>query len=449
MGSVKIHAIAVWLAVLTWAVPETRAAGPVTLREAPKTDTAVRVTVGLKAKGQYIPATPPGQSKEQAPKPLALQVESEQEFVERVLATDAQGRAGRAVRRVLKAASAVNGEIRPTASAVRPEVALLVVELKNDAPVVYSPLGPLTRAELEVLQAPGDPLTLQALLPKGPVEVGATWKVGDAAARALSDYDSVSTNSLEGTLESADAETARVRLRGQIRGSVLGGEGTVACEGSFVFDRKAGRISRLGLNRAETRRPGPVEGGLDIKSTLTVTREAAEIPGELTDATLEKVVLNPGPERELLTFTSPGGKFSLRHDRDWHVYWDDPRLTVLRRVVNGEMVAQCNLASGPNAGKGKHQDPAQFRDDIKKGLGPRFVQFLGTGEVEGPDDGSYRYKVGVEGQQGGFAVVWYYYLLASPAGDQLVGTFTLARDQIKPFGDRDETLVKALRWANP
>ena len=35
----------------------------------------------------------------------------------------------------------------------------------------------MTRAELEVLQGPGDPLALGDLLPSGPVEPGARWKV--------------------------------------------------------------------------------------------------------------------------------------------------------------------------------------------------------------------------------------------------------------------------------
>jgi hypothetical protein len=220
----------------------------------------------------------------------------------------------------------------------------------------------------------------------------------------------------------------------------------MACDGSFTFDRKAGRVSRLMLDRAEARRPGPVEGGLDVKSTLTVTREGAETPPELTEATLSRLSLEPGPDREQLRFEAPGGKYSLRHDRDWHVVWDDPRQCVLRRVEGGAAVAQCNLVAGPNAGKGRHQDPSQFRDDVRKGLGPRFVQFLGAGEVEGDPAGSYRYKVGVQGREGDLGIVWYYYLIAGPDGDQLVATFTLSEAQARAFGDRDEALIGSLHW---
>lgn len=122
---------------------------------------------------------------------------------------------------------------------------------------------------------------------------------------------------------------------------------------------------------------------------------------------------------------------------------------MLKRVERGQTVAQCNLAAGPNAGKGRHQDLGQFRDDVRKGLGSRFVQFLGAGEVAGDPAGGFRYKVGVQGRQGDLGVVWYYYLIAAPGGDQLLATFTLAEPHAKAFGDRDEALIGSLRWRGP
>ena len=86
---------------------------------------------------------------------------------------------------------------------------------------------------------------------------------------------------------------------------------------------------------------------------------------------------------------------------------------------------------GPVAGKGRHQDPVQFRDDIRRGLKQRFVQYVGAGEVEGDPAGGFRYKVGVQGREGDLGVIWYYYLIASPDGDQLLATFTLAQDHLK------------------
>jgi hypothetical protein len=460
MAAIKCCAVGLVTVAVAALAGGSRAAGPVELREGGRSGSGLsettRVRVELKASGLYLPAATPGAgagagaSKAEVPKPLAMRVEAKLEFLDRVVKRDARGRPGRALRRVLRAGSAVNGEIRPMSTAVRREVAILVAEPRAEGVAVFSPSAPLTRPELELLQGPGDPLAFDGLLPGKAVAVGDRWPVGESAAKSISAYDTLSLNKLEATLESVDDESARVRLRGEIRGAVLGGEGTMACDGSYTFDRKAARIDRLTVNRAETRRPGLVEEGLDLKGTLTVTRQPAETPAELTDAAAAKLSLStvPGavPERERLLLKAPAGRYTLVHDRDWHTYWDDPRLTVLKRVEGGRLIAQCNLATGPNAGKGRHQDPSQFRDDVRKGLGERFVQFLGAGELDGSADGAFRYKLGVQGRQGDLGVVWYYYLIASPDGEQLLATFTMAEAQVKAFGDQDEVLIGSLRW---
>ena len=248
---------------------------------------------------------------------------------------------------------------------------------------------------------------------------------------------------LVGTLGPAEAERDEA-----IRGAVQGGEGTIGCDGSFVFDRKAERVERLSLTRTETRQPGAVEAGLELKSTLTVVREAAEPPPELADGALSGLPLDASPEREELLLVAPNGKYTLRHDRDWHIAWDDRRQTVLKRVDRGIVIAQCNLAVGPNAGKGRHQDLNQFRDDIKRALGARFGQVVGDGEIEGDPAGGYRYKVGVQGKEGDVGVLWNYYLIAGPEGDQVLAIFTLAVEQAKAFGDQDLQLVGSFRWTS-
>jgi len=405
------------------------------------------------------------------PKPLALEIQTRLVFTQRIVEVGPDGRARLAsngqvkteanepaasggsvkvVRHVSHAASAINGEVRPTSASIRPEVALLVAERRDrDGPVVVvSPAGPLTRSELELVQGLGDPLALADLLPEQPVAVGQRWLVRTAGAQAVSGYDVVTSNNLEVTLESADDAKARTRLKGQIQGSSLGGTGTMTCEGFLTFDRQAGRIDHLDLNRVETRQPGPVEAGLDVKSTLTVTCHAAEPSSPLSDAALADMSLAVTPERELLRMTAPGGKATLIHDRRWHTFWEDPRLTILKRLDGAQVIAQCNLMVGPIAGKGRHQDPHQFRDDIRRALKQRFVQFLGAGEVEGDPAGGFRSKVGVQGREGDLGVIWYYYLIASPEGDQLLATFTLAEDQMKTFGGQDLEVVGSLRWLN-
>lgn len=424
------------------------AADPVALREAVRPGATTRTQVQLEAEGLFLQAAPPGATKKDVPKPLRLKVEVRLDYFDRLLERDPAGRPGRSARRVIRAGSAVNGEVRPFASAIRPEAALVTAAVAGEEITIYSPLTPLTRAELELLEEPADPLSLFALLPEKPVAPGDHWTVGLAAARNLSAYDIVRENQLQATLETVEPGSARVKLTGEVRGSRLGGEGTIRFEGGFTFDRKAERINQLTIRRSETRKPGLVEEGLDVKSTVTLRRDAATPPPELEDRALDRLNVPPNAANQALLFQSPDGTYSLRHGRGWHIYWDSQRLTVLKRVEGDRLIAQCNLSAGPNAGRGKHQDPDTFRDDIKKSLGNRFVQLIGAGEVAGDPAGGYRYKVGVQGRQAEVGVVWYYYVLASPEGEQVLATFTLADTLAKTFGDEDETLIGTFRWKN-
>src|SRR5262249_42972158 len=157
-------------------------------------------------------------------------------------------------------------------------------------------------------------------------------------------------------------------------GAQLGGEGTIAIDGTFTFDRKGRRIVRLAVDRAETRKAGQVDPALDVKSTLTMERQPAEAPPELIDAAPAGVPLQLKPGLDLLQYAPPDGKYTLVHDRDWYLIMAANKQSVLRRLDHGELLAQCNLAVAPNAGRGRHQDIEQFRDDVRKALGRGFVR---------------------------------------------------------------------------
>jgi hypothetical protein len=444
---------------------------PVELREGLAVGTSTQVRIELKADGLFRPGLPPASVTAEAkmPKPLVLDVKSRLVFSERVLkadlgaasslrpgeaASEKKGGPGRAVkvaRWVAQAASAINGEVRATAGLLRPERSLLVVERKRaeETVVVVSPAGPMTRAELEQVQGPADPLLLADLLPRGPVAKGQSWKLPNSAVFALSDYDTLESSTLEAKLERLDETSARLRLSGEVQGSARGGGGKITCEGFASFDRKAGLVDRLELNRTETRQAGPVEAGLDVKSTLSVVRRPGRLAPELADAAIGDLPLDTSPQRQLLQLIAPDGKYSLLHDRRWHTFWDDPKLVVLKRLDKGRVIAHCNLATGPRAGRGKHQDLEQFRDDVRRALGQRFVQFQGAGEVDGNPAGGFRYKVGVQGREGDLGVLWYYYLIASPDGDQLLATFTLAEQDLEAFGEQDLAIIRSLEWTLP
>ena len=309
---------------------------------------------------------------------------------------------------------------------MRPEVGLLVAETRPGGVVVFSAGGPCSDPSLSWCRAPATPWPSPRSCRRRRSRRGTPWTVGSDAARSISGYDALDDNALKATLETLDDARAVVRLKGSVRGSALGSAGTIEVAGTFGFDRKAGRVDALDVDRAEVRQPGPVEAGLDIKSTLSVSRSAIDVPADLADASLAGLPIEARPDRELLLFPVGDGKYSMIHDRDWHVVWDSARRSAFKRLAKGQVVANCTIAAGPNAGKGRHQDPVQLRDDIRKAAGPRFVKLIGEGTVDGPPSGGHRYKVSVLGKEGDVDVLWYYYAIAAPDGDQVLAVFTSA-----------------------
>lgn len=420
-----------------------RGAETATLREVTRTDGATHAVIELNASGELRPEAAPG---EKAPAPVALRVRSRFDFIERVIATESDGAPSRSVRQARQAATAINGGGRPIVTSLRPEVAILVAEVRESQVFLFSPGGPLTRGELDIVQGPADPMLLGRLLPEKPVGAGDTWDLSAEVAKSLSDYDALASNTLRAKLETLDSTTADIRLAGEIRGAARGGEGVVTIEGTLTFDRVAKLVSKLELIRSEVRKPGQVEPGFEFTGTMTVARTPVEVPARLTDAALEPLPLENQPHLSLLRFIAPDDAFTFLHDRDWHLIWDDERLAVFKRLDHGEFLAQCNLADGPKAAPGRHQDPVQFKADIRAAIGERFVAFLGEEEVGPQDDRVYRYRIAVQGRDGDRGILWYYYLIASPEGEQLLGTFTLNADDMQRFGNQDLELIGSLEW---
>ncbi len=452
------------------------AEGPVRLREAATVGEATRVTITLTAEGTRPGIAASGTVRASAaasnadPKAAAaaakadpkaprepdlpFRVEVHCDFDQRVLALGTDGRPSRVVRRVERASAEIDffrARGQKMAVRLRPELELLVTERRPEGLVTVSAGGPLTRSELDVLQGPGEPLALAALLPEQAVAVGDTWTVSGEAARGLSEYEALAANTLTAKLLSVDDAEATIALTGEVRGVVRGGEGVIKFDGRATFDRRAGRVRRLAIDRNESRQAGQVESALEARSRLEVERTAIAVPAALDDAALKDLPLEVDARRELLLLEPPDGRFELLHDRAWHLAFEDTREVVLKRFERGEFVAQCNLRTAPAAGVGRHQDLAQFRDEIKQSLGKFFGAFGGMGEVGGAPGGGFRYKVAIEGaeQDNGVVPVWYYYLVAAPSGEQAVAIFTLSKASEPSFGDRDLQLIGTLEWRAP
>ena len=398
--------------------------------------------------GSFKPASLPGSPEA---KPLAIKVETRLEFVERVESADARGAPRRTFRQVEVAAATINGEVRPRPRRSGPTSLRWSPSVAIGLGRRSSPAGPLTRSELDLVQGPGDPLALASLLPSKSV----------ADRRPLADR------------RPRRQESQRLRRPGDQRPRsdpgdprrLLGPDSAPGDDpGSGAGRRGVDGLRRLVHLRSQfpTSQPADPPSGRDPKtggrsrpgSTSRVCSPSLENrPPRLSS---RSTTTPSSPEvrgvrgvqgRGLAPLQqSPDGRYSLLHDRDWHLYWDDDRQVILKRLDRGEMVAQCNLSVGPNAGKGRHQDLDQFRGDLKKALGDRFLRFRRRGRGRRRPAREFPVSRHDPGRQGDAQVLWHYYLIAGPEGDQLIATFTLGLAQQAQFADQDLRLIGSLEW---
>lgn len=430
-----------WLVVLMFCPAAlSQSAEKVSLVERVESGVATRVVWVLSAEGTIRPAEPEDGAK---PEAAALKVRSRVAYVDVRLAGPAEG-VGRSSRTIETAEATIEGSgpIRSSNQAMRRGRAALVAERREGRTVVACPSGPLTRDELELAQGPLDPLELAELLPAEPVAAGDRWPLADAAVRILTGYDRIDKHDLEGGVQASDADEVRLDLRGEATGQALGAGGRMKLAGTIVFDRKLGRVVEVDLRRSEVRAAGPVEAGLEMQSTLKLSRTPAESKG---DAAAEFPPTLPGAWLDL-AYQSPGGRYSLTHDRSWYVVAEDDKQVALRRLRDGGVLSQCNLAVAPTLDASTKADLPAFKDEVKKALGDRFERFLDVGEVGGVEPGGTRFRVAALGKQDDQAIRWTYYRLLGPRGEQVVAAFTMREDRTDAFGEADLRLIDGFAW---
>lgn len=426
----------------------------ISLRERVDPERVIASTHAMNAEGTFFldpPADAAKSGKVDTLKPESLKVKASTRLnVQdrwRLTGSTAAGLAS--VRVVELAETEIGGELRPTKSALRQQRTRMLVDIENELFRTVSIDGPLTRSELEALTAPGDATSLWTLLPKSEIEAGETYRLDRIAAKSLTLYDAIAVNSLDGKILEITEKQVKIRLSGEVRGAVLGAEGVMKLTGDLDFDRDSGLVTRLVLDRNENRRPGTVEAGLEITSHIEVKRNVSTSPNAEIAGDLSKWPTAVTPESVMLEWFDPTSTIRLEHDRDWHVTWADTGESVLKRVDRGgAVIAQCNLKQATMVAPGRHQDPDQFEQDVREALGSQFRKVFGKGELKRPEGQGYGYKLAIEGVVQDLPVVWYYYLMASPAGDQFVATVTTTLAETQGSGKSGLQLTESLRWSD-
>jgi hypothetical protein len=411
------------------------------LRPTVKPSDTVRVEAQLEVGGDVKLAD------EGRPRTLKMTVSATLEYDEKTVAVHAaEKNRGRSVRHYHQARATIkidNGSLEPE---LRHDRRTIVADDTDGRVTIFSPTGPLTRDELDLVDLPATSLLLDRLLPQRPVPVGERWRHDDSLLAELLGLDAVSQSDVQSQLKEVTGDRARLELSGHVLGAVGGVATEIEVKAKYRFDFNQHRITGLGLLIKEKRAIGLVNTGLDVVAKLQLALAPAEGDGELSDSALAQLPLDPRPEFLALECEAPSKKFRIYHNRNWHLMTDAGELLALRYLDRGELIAQCNISSLADAEPGKQPSLTTFQRDLERSLGESFERFVSASEATN-SLGHRIYRVVAEGRVSELPIQWHYFRIADRDGHLAVFAFTVESDLVERLDDADELLSSTIAFA--
>jgi hypothetical protein len=425
-----LGALALARPVASWAGDPAEAPAAYTLAEKPAVGECFRVGIDMTLTGELRVVV------EGKPAPLRLSATARHAYHERLLADQ------KAARYYETATMTDSNSTRE----LRPDRRLMVARRADDALTCFSPAGPLTRDELELVAEHFDSLAVTGLLPGKEVAAGGTWKIENATAQAACQFEALVKHDLTGKLIEVKDGAAWFEVAGTAEGIDLGAPVTMTVTAKGKFDLLTKRLVRVEWKQKEKRGNGPASPESESVVAVTLTREPAEKPKELADVALVGV---PGGETpaELLLLTHPEakGRFTLTHGREWHRTGGEGNQTIFRLLDRGEFVAQATFTVWDSAEPGKHISPTEFEQTMANTPGWEVEEVLEKSEAPA-DGGKWVYRVPARGNMDGVPVVQNFFVVAAPSGAQVVVAFTMKPGSVPKIGSRDIGLVGGIEF---
>jgi hypothetical protein len=378
-------------------------------------------------------------------KHLPFKVAGELHYIERVLSQAKSWTDVRLLRSYRSAQAKLRLHESDLTTELRPDRRLVAVQSSAKEVVQFSTGGPLTREELDLIEAPASGLALEALLPSGATKIGGQWPLSDTVVARLLGLEAISQQDVTCTLDSVKDNVAIVSLAGKVAGAVGGISSDIELKGKLNFDVAQRAVTWLTLAIKENRAIGHAQPGFDVLTTLRMVCAPIKPVEELSDKVLGSLTLQPDAAQTLIELNSDAGGFQLLHDRRWSVMLERGDLTVLRLVDRGDLIAQCNITPLAALPKDQQLSMEGFQNDVKRVLGKNFEEMIEATEETG-ENGLRVLRVVVAGTAGELPIQWTYYHLSDDAGHRASLVFTLESSLLSRFAHIDRQLIANFRF---
>ncbi len=349
---------------------------------------------------------------------------------------------------------------RVTTQTLPPQFSLIAVQGQRSGMLKYSPNELLTRDSLELLDVPGDPLAIIALLPSREVELDEEWDVPDWAVQMIASLDAASTAKMTARLADVSDGIARIEFEGSAEGARLGAISKIKLSGHLLYDLEDKLITSVDLNHDEKEAVGTITAGIDSQVRVILERSLAGSPGALTDELAESTPLEPPADRLPLRFDAPAWGLQLIHSRGWHVYHanfdSSPEVVILRLIDEGTLICQANFSPVPAVAPGEHTPLDEYEESIRRSLGAKFGTIVARDSIPTEDgrkifrvttQGKYELPNGDETKE--IPMSWIYYLCAAPDGRQVSFVFAVESAMRERLAGQDRQMVESLMFGKP
>lgn len=325
---------------------------------------------------------------------------------------------------------------------LRAPVRFMVGERTEDGFELWSPGGPLTSDERELVEDVMDTTRLTGLLPQSEVAVGETWQPNPDVVLGLCDLDNFIESTIECKLESVDANKATIKVTGATNGLALSTEVKQKVEVTLVYDLEARLIEEVTWHQADNRGASPISPAGSFQVKMSITR--AHAPSEnLSDAALAGITLLPNPAAKLLVFQDPEGAYRFYHDRSWHMTMLNSTRAVFRRLSSGQFLAQLNVTE-MNQVPGEAKTSARHvQEMIETSAGIDVDEVIKVENL--PTDGSFDLQLLLaRGKSGAEELEQRHYIATGKSGRQVVFSFSIEPEHVPAMGTTDLALVTSL-----
>lgn len=372
-----------------------------------------------------------------------MKVVANLEFDQKVLPAS-PGKVAQLVRHYNKAQADIQVERTKVKNELREDVRTMCLAIGKDSATLYSPLGPLTRDEIDLLRIPGEPAMWNGLLPEKPVKTGDTWKPADATLAMLLGIDVVTANDIRAKFVKLDGAMAMMELEGHVTGAVGGIATDFDLRAKYNLDARRKYVTWLALGFKEKRAIGHAAPGYDATGRVRISAAPLSASTMLADDLLKEFSLELDAGSTLLTHDSHEGGFQLIHDRRWHIMTDQRDATVLRLIDGGDLIAQCNISRLRDLPEGKQLALEAYQEEVAKALGNSAQQVVDANQST-TDSGLRQLRIVVAGAVQEVPVQWTYYHLADEKGRNATLVFTMDARLVERFAELDRSMVSSIQ----